>query len=151
MIEFLNANPWAWPVLVTVVVWPVVSGLYLTVVDSRLPRTDEEWVAAFARNRWAAAFNSFAKVAGFNIPGVARTVRAFFSGGPPGILLSKAPTSTVEAKALASAVADEMLRRMKADVAEVKKAISEHPPAPPLAPIHDTDDTDTDPQPAVPK
>lgn len=79
---FFDAHPGAWIPFI-LFAWPIVSGAYLTILDSRLPRSDQDWADAFAKNPKLAAFNAFMKTAGFNLPGLTRSLRAFFDGPPP--------------------------------------------------------------------
>ena len=79
-------GPTAAPVIVTALValgWRVISATYLTIVDSRLPHSDEEWAAAMAKSPKLAAINSIMKTSGENLPGTFRGLRLFFTGKLP--------------------------------------------------------------------
>lgn len=95
ILDLVERFPWLVPLLWSAIIWPLVSGLALTVLDRYLPRTDEEWSLYFELYPRRAALVSFLKTAGFNLPGTLRSVRSFFAGPPPELpsRTPKGPTS----------------------------------------------------------
>lgn len=83
MLSLLKDHPELVTILWAVVIWPIFSGLMLTLLDRWLPRTDEQWAALFATHPKTAALASVLKTLGVNIPGFFRSVRSFFAGPPP--------------------------------------------------------------------
>jgi hypothetical protein len=115
--------------------WGLISGVYLTVFDKRLPHTDDEWAALFQRSPRTAALVGLAKTAGWNLPGIVRALKAFFGGGfPPAIkalILGRGLGSSGDVKETVRVVGVELERQV---VTTIKAGAKDPPPDPPASP-----------------
>lgn len=107
------SSPIGWAAVVAAG-WFVISSLFSLTLDRWIPRTDEGWAEMFARRPRLAASASLLKTAGFNVPGAWRSVRAFFTGKPPAVLLgSRAPANAAELRDIFAAAKAEALAEFK--------------------------------------
>lgn len=108
------SSPVGWAAVVAAG-WFVISTLFSLTLDRVIPRTDDGWADLFARKPRVAALASLLKTAGFNVPGAWRSIRSFFTGKPPAILLgSAAPKNADELAAIYAAAKAEALAELKA-------------------------------------
>lgn len=107
IVTFLDLHPWAWPFAIAVA-WAVFSGLLTAILDRWLPRSDEQWADLFARRPRVAALASLLKTAGFNLPGLVRSLRAFLAGPPPTLTRPSSRDPAQIARQLAAALGKEI-------------------------------------------
>jgi hypothetical protein len=89
-----------WGLIVAFIGWALCT-FWATVLDPWMPHSDEQWSAAFEKNRRLAATFSFLKTVGINFPGAYRSVRAFFTEWLPAFLASvRAPKNASDARKL---------------------------------------------------
>lgn len=86
LLVFLDAHPALWPVIgpaLAGLAWAVATGIFNTIYDRASPHSDPEWAAFFVRHpRWSGVV-SVMKTAGFNLPGLLRSLRVLFGGPLP--------------------------------------------------------------------
>jgi hypothetical protein len=92
VLDLFARYPWLWPLAVALV-WNVGTGAATWALDRTLPKTDDGWAVLFAEKPRVAALANLLKTAGFNLPGVVRSVRALLAGKPPAWLTGAPPSS----------------------------------------------------------
>mgnify|MGYP000429185539 CR=1 FL=1 len=134
LLAFLERYPGLWTIVgpaLTAAIWAVISGLFNSIYDSKSPHTDEEWAAAFLKHpRWAAIVSVF-KTAGLNIPGLLRSLRAFFGGRLPDPVLdvvsgTRPPTGPMLREA-ARQLAQDQLRASRVDTPTARVVVVDSP------------------------